>query len=163
TMGMPEGSLIPDLFTEQVRQYYRHRQTLVKNAASYISKMQKALRLINIRLDAVVRDVMGRSGKDIIEAILKGERDAAVLSSLAQPTVKAPKEQIVAALSGDWREEYIFELRQCYEIYQHYPKKTDECDEVIKQLLTAEIQRKQSEEKLAKAEGVKIKKRKPVK
>lgn len=160
TMGMLEGSFIPDLFTEQVRQYYRHRQTLVKNAASYINKMQKALRLINIRLDAVVRDVMGRSGKDIIEAVLNGQRDAKVLASLAQPTVKAPKEEIVAALTGDWREEYIFELRQCYEIYQHYHKKIDECDQVIKQLLTVEIQRKQTEENFAKAEGVKIKKKK---
>lgn len=160
TMGMLEGSFIPDLFTEQVRQYYRHRQTLVKNAASYINKMQKALRLINIRLDAVVRDVMGRSGKDIIEAVLNGQRDVKVLASLAQPTVKAPKEEIVAALTGDWREEYIFELRQCYEIYQHYHKKIDECDQVIKQLLTVEIQRKQTEENFAKAEGVKIKKKK---
>ena len=56
--------------------------------------MQKALRLINIGLDSVLRDVMGRSGKDIIEAILKGERDAKVLASLAQHTVKTPKEQI---------------------------------------------------------------------
>jgi transposase len=158
TMGMLEGSFIPDLFTEQVRQYYRHRQTLVANAASYINKMQKALRLINIRL--ALRDVMGRSGKDIIEAILKGERDAKVLASLAQPTVKTSKEEIVAALTGDWREEYIFELRQCYEIYQHYHKKIDECDEVIKQIVTAEVQRKQTEENLAKAEGVKIKKKK---
>jgi transposase len=156
TMGMLEGSFIPDLFTEQVRQYYRHRQTLVANAASYINKMQKALRLINIRLDTALRDVMGRSGKDIIEAILKGERDAKVLASLAQPTVKTSKEEIVAALTGDWREEYIFELRQCYEIYQHYHKKID----VIKQIVTAEVQRKQTEENLAKAEGVKIKKKK---
>lgn len=160
TMGMLEGSFIPDLFTEKVRQYYRHRQTLVESAASYINKMQKALRLINIRLDSVLRDVMGRSGKDIIEAILNGERDAKVLASLAQPTVKTSKEEIASALTGDWRDEYIFELRQCYDIYKYYHKKIDQCDEVIKQLLTAEIQRKQKEENLAKAEGVKIKKKK---
>ena len=160
TMGMLEGSFIPDLFTEKVRQYYRHRQTLVDNAASYINKMQKALRLINIRLDSVLRDVMGRSGKDIIDAILKGERDAKVLASLAQPTVKKSKEEIASALTGDWREEYIFELRQCYEIYQYYHKKIDECDEAIKKLLTAEIERKQKEENLAKTEDVKIKKKK---
>lgn len=160
TMGMLEGSFIPDLFTEKVRQYYRHRQTLVDNAASYINKMQKALRLINIRLDNVLRDVMGRSGKDIIEAILKGERNAEVLASLAQPSVKTPKEEIVSALTGDWREEYIFELKQCYEIYKYFHQNIDECDEVIKQLLRAEIERKQKEENLAKAEGVKIKKKK---
>jgi len=107
-MGMLEGSFIPDLFTEKVRQYYRHRQTLVDNAASYINKMQKALRLINIRLDAVLRDVMGRSGKDIVEAILKGERDAKVLAALAQSTVKKSREEIASALTGDWRGENIF-------------------------------------------------------
>jgi len=160
TMGMLEGSFLPDLFTEKVRQYYRHRQTLVDNAASYINKMQKALRLINIRLDNVLRDVMGRSGKDIIQAILKGERDAKVLASLAQPSVKTPKEEIVSALTGDWREEYIFELKQCYEIYQYFHKNIDECDEAINQLLTAEIKRKQNEENLAKVEKVKIKKKK---
>ncbi len=160
TMGMLEGSFIPDLFTEKVRQYYRHRQTLVESAASYINKMQKALRLINIRLDSVLRDVMGRSGQDIIEAILNGERNAKVLASLAQPSVKTTKEEIASALTGDWRDEYIFELRQCYDIYKYYHKKIDECDEVIKQILTAEIERKQKEENLAKAEGVKIKKKK---
>ena len=160
TMGMLEGSFIPGLFTEQVRQYYRHRQTLVENAASYINKMQKALRLINIRLDTVLRDVMGRSGKDIIEAVLKGERDAKVLASLAQPSVKTPKAEIIAALTGDWRQEYIFELKQCYEIYQHYHKKIDECDGEIKQLLAAEIERRQKEENLNRADGIKIKKKK---
>ena len=160
TMGMLEGSFIPDLFTEKVRQYYRHRQTLVEHAASYSNKMQKALRLINIRLDSVLRDVMGRSGQDIIEAILKGEGNANVLASLAQPTVKTTREQIAAALTGAWRDEYIFELRQCYDIYQYYHKKIDECDEVIKQLLRAEIQGQQKEEDRAKAEAVKIKKKK---
>jgi transposase len=160
TMGMLEGSFIPDLFTETIRQYYRHRQCLMESGASYINKMQKALRLINIRLDAVLRDVMGRSGKDIIEAILKGERNAKVLASLAQSTVKASTKEIEAALTGNWREEYIFELRHCYELYQYYHKKIDECDQEIKKMLTAEIDRKQKEEGLVKAEGVKIKKKK---
>lgn len=161
TMGMLEGSFIPDLFTETVRQYYRHRDCLVGSASSYINKMQKALRLINIRLDAVLRDVMGRSGKDIIEAILKGERSAKALASLVQPGVKASPFEIESALSGDWREEYIFELRQCYELYQYYHKKIDECDEQIKKLLQEETARKQREEGLpVVVEGFKIKKKK---
>lgn len=161
TMGMLEGSFIPDLFTETLRQYYRHRQCLVESAASYINKMQKALRLVNIRLDVVLRDVMGRSGKDIIEAILKGERNAGALASLVQPGVKASKAEIESALSGDWREEYIFELRQCYELYKYYHKKIDECDDRIKQLVQAEIARRQKEEDLCcVGKDVKIKKKK---
>ena len=160
TVGMLEGSFIPDLFTETVRQYHRHRQFLVESGASYINKMQKALRLINIRLDAVLRDVMGRSGKDIIEAILKGERNVKVLASLVQSTVKASAKEIEAALTGDWREEYIFELRHCYQLYRYYHVKIEECDQEIKKLLTAEIVRKQKEDGLIKVEGVKIKKKK---
>ncbi len=161
TMGMLEGSFIPDLFTETVRQYYRHRQCLVGSASSYINKMQKALRLVNIRLDAVLRDVMGKSGKDIIEAILKGERNVKALASLVQPGVKASKAEIESALSGDWREEYIFELRQCYELYRYYHKKIDECDERIQHLLLEEIARKQKEEGLPLVEeNIKIKKKK---
>ena len=161
TMGMLEGSFIPDLFTETLRQYYRHRQCLVESAASYINKMQKALRLINIRLDVVLRDVMGRSGKDIIDAILKGERNAKVLASLVQPGVKASRAEIESALSGDWREEYIFELRQCYELYEYYHKKIDGCDEQIQQQLQAEIVRKQKQEGLPVVEEErKIKKKK---
>src|SRR5205814_1652397 len=115
----------------------------------------------NIRLDVVLRDVMGRSGKDIIEAILKGERDVKVLACLAQPGVKTYKAEIESALSGDWREEYIFELRQCYELYTYYHKKIDECDGRIQQLLLAEIVRKQKEENLSPVGGsVKIKKKK---
>ena len=163
TMGMLEGSFIPDLFTETIRQYYRHRQCLVESAASYINKMQKALRLVNIRLDTVLRDVMGKSGKDIIGAILKGERDPAVLAALAQKCVKASTSEIESALTGDWREEYIFELRQCYELYQYYHQKMDECDEEIKKLLTKEIERRQKEEGLAKVENVTIKKKTPSK
>src|SRR5450432_1001588 len=159
-VGHAGRQLIPDLFTETVRQYYRHRQCLVESGASYINKMQKALRLINIRLDAVLRDVMGRSGKDIIEAILKGERNVKVLASLVQSTVKASPKEIEAALTGDWREEYIFELRHCYELYRYYHVKIDECDQEIKKLLTAEIVRKQKEEGPIKAEEVKIKKKK---
>ena len=151
TMGMLEGSFIPDLFTQAVRQYYRHRQYLVESAAGYINKMQKALRLINIRLDAVLK---------VIEAILKGERNPKILASLPQKTVKASTKEIEAALTGDWREEYIFELRQCHEIYQYYHQKIDECDEKIKNLLSTEIERKQKEEGLAKMEGIEIKKKK---
>ena len=159
-MGMLEGSFIPDLFTQTVRQYYRHRQYLVQRSAGLINKMQKALRLINIRLDNVLRDVMGRSGRDIIEAILAGQRDVKVLANLAQPTVKTPTAQIEQALSGQWREEYIFELRHCYELYHYYHKMIDECDSRVQQLLRDEIARKQREEEVAKVEAMKIKKKK---
>lgn len=65
-LGLLEESFIPDIFTERFRQYCRHRQTLLEDASDYIKKMQKALRLTNIRLDVVLDDVTGVSGKAVI-------------------------------------------------------------------------------------------------
>jgi len=103
TLGLLEGSFLPDLFTETLRQYCRHRQSLLEDSSSYIKKMQKALRLTNIRLDVVLRDITGVSGKAIIEAILAGERDPCRLSQLTHWNVKKSQEEIEAALTGDWR------------------------------------------------------------
>jgi transposase len=142
SLGLLEPSFIPDLFTEQLRQYSRHRQTLIESCARYTNKMQKALRLMNIRLDSVITDVTGLSGKAIITAILNGERDAVKLASLAHHRVKKSKEELALALTGDWREEYIFELRHCYEIYCFYQMKVIECDKEIQTILELEISKK---------------------
>jgi transposase len=135
TLGLLEGSFIPDLFTESIRQYSRHRQTLIENAAGYIKKMQKALRMTNIRLDIALNDIMGASGRAIINAILNGEREPEKLAALVHVGVKKSREEIVTALTGDWREEYLFELKQSYEVYQYLRSKIVECDKQIEQLL----------------------------
>jgi len=139
TMGMLEGSFIPDLFTETLRQYCRHRRSLVEDAAAYVNRMQKALLLTNIRLDKALTDITGRSGRNIIEAIIAGERDPETLASLVRGGVKKSREEIVLALTGDWREEYLFELRQSYEIYCNFYQKITECDVQIENLLNVKI------------------------
>jgi len=140
SLGMLEGSFIPDLFTETLRQYCRHRSSLVADASGYINKMQKALRMTNIRLDSALADIVGTSGTVIIEAILKGERDPQKLASLTSGRVKKSKEEIALALTGDWREEYLFELKQSYELYLYLQQKIQECDQEIGQLLDKKIE-----------------------
>ena len=151
-LGLLEGSFIPDLFTETLRQYCRHRQSLLEDAAGYIKKMQKALRLTNIRLDLALRDVTGRSGRTIIDAILSGERDPKVLSNLVNSKVKKSKEEIAAALTGDWRNEYLFELRQSYEIYQYFHLKIDDCDQEIEKLLNRKVEDNEKQDGEARPE-----------
>ena len=120
SLGMLEGSFIPDNDTEKLKQFCRHRQSLLEDAASYINKMQKALRQTNIRLDNALSDVTGLSGRAIIEAILTGHRDPAYLASLVNYRVRTSPEEMLKALTGDWRDEYIFELKQSYEIYKFF-------------------------------------------
>ena len=139
SLGLLQGSFIPDLFTEKLRQYCRHRQTLVEGCARYKNKMQKALRLMNIRLDSAITEVTGVTGKAIITAILSGERDAEKLAGLCSRGIKKSRQEVALALTGDWREEYVFELRHCYELYCYYQSKIGECDKEIQSILNQQI------------------------
>ena len=75
TLGLLTGSFLPDEVTEQLRTYCRHRSNLLEQVANTSKKMQKYLRLMNLRLDVVVNDVVGLTGMKIITAICKGETD----------------------------------------------------------------------------------------
>src|SRR5690554_6085842 len=75
TLGLLSSSFLPDEDTEILRTFTWHRQNLIKQSASATKKMQKYLRLMNIRLDVVVKDVVGLTGLKIIRAIALGESD----------------------------------------------------------------------------------------
>ncbi len=135
SIGLLSNSFQPDFFTSKLRVYTRHRKHLIENASKYIAKMNKIFVLMNIQLSTVLRDITGASGKRIIEAILSGERDPKNLAALASQQVKAKPEDIARALTGDWREEHLFELRQSYDLYQHYWQMIRQTDQEIEKLL----------------------------
>jgi transposase len=83
SVGLLTGSFLPDIATEELRTLYRHRDFLLKQAAKYICKMQKSLRLMNFRLDVVLSDITGLSGQAIIKAIIAGETNPQVLAAKA--------------------------------------------------------------------------------
>ena len=112
---------------------------MIEDSASLIPKMQKELRQTNIRFDNALSDITGLSGRAIIEAIIEGHRDPEYLASLINFRVKKSKEKIIKALTEYWRDEYIFELKQSYELYLFYLKKIDECDKQIEAVLQERI------------------------
>jgi transposase len=79
----------------------------------------------------VVADVTGVTGMAIIRAIAADERDAVVLAGYRQANCKNDQATIARALQGSWRDEYLFELRQCLDIYDYYQKRIAECDGAI--------------------------------
>ena len=74
SLGLLTGSFLPNTETSRLRTLYRHRSSLVEESAKMVNKMQKCLRLMNMRLDVVLSDIMGKSGRAIVQAILDGER-----------------------------------------------------------------------------------------
>ena len=138
--GLLHASFQPDHFTEQLRTYTRHRKSLIEGASRYVSKMQKAMVIMNIHLPVVLSDIVGQSGQAILRAILNGVRDPYTLADLASSRVKASKEKIAGALTGNWQEQHLFELKQCWEIYQFYQNQIRDCDEQIELLLKKKVE-----------------------
>jgi transposase len=135
-LGLLSGCFLPDEQTMRIRTIARHRDSLVEQVAKYTNKMQKALRLMNIRLDDSIRDVVGKTGMKIIEAILAGERDAKKLVELVDSRVKKSKEEIILNLHGQWNDELLFELQHCVDLVKIYTTKIAACDEKIDIILT---------------------------
>jgi hypothetical protein len=77
----------------------------VAEASSVIERMQKVLTEMNVQLSNGWSDLSGASGMNIIQAILKGERDPWQLAALVLPGVKATPEDIAKSLEGNWRGE----------------------------------------------------------
>lgn len=134
--GLLRGSFQPDIQVRKLRSYMRHRRNLTDLSATHINMMQKAMEQMNIKLQHVIADITGKSGQAIISAILNGERDTNVLTSLLRGRIKATKETVARSLEGIWKEEHLFELRQSFDCYHFYREKMRECDNEIQKLLS---------------------------
>jgi transposase len=139
SLGLLSGSFLPDGFTEALRQYVRQREHLVEQSATYIKKMQQSLRQMNIRLDVAIRDIVGESGRAIVEAILQGQRDPFSLASLVNYRVKKSKQEIALSLQGNWKEEYLFELQMSRDLYLTFQNKIAVCDKEIEKILLQRV------------------------
>ncbi|RDD34149.1 Transposase IS116/IS110/IS902 family protein [Wolbachia endosymbiont of Cylisticus convexus] len=95
--------------------------------------MQKALVQMNIQLHKVISDITGVSGMQIIKAIIGGEKDTEKLAELRSSNMKNDNATIAKALTGDYREEHLFTLKQEFELYNVYQEKIAECDRSIEE------------------------------
>ena len=135
TLGLLSASFLPDGKTEELRTYCRHRANLLNNAASTSKKMQKYLRLLNLRLDVVVNDICGLTGLAIIRAVCSGESDPQKLASLRHGNCRKSEEEIALALQSNGRKDYLFALSQELETYDHLQNKITQVDIEIKKML----------------------------
>jgi transposase len=139
SIGLLSGSFLPDEATEQLRTFCRHRSNLLDSSASEAKKMQKYLRLLNLRLDVVVNDTCGQTGLSIIRAICEGETDPTKLSAHRHHNCKKSAEEIAKALQTNGRKDYLFALKQELEMYELFQTKISLCDIEIEKMLTETI------------------------
>jgi len=109
--GLIRPSFVPDGPTQEMRTLLRTRKQLVREKTSHILRIQKTLEDANIKLDSVITDVMGLSGRKMIEALIAGQKDPAKLARLADHRVKASQESLREALRGRVTKSHRFLLR----------------------------------------------------
>lgn len=117
-VGLLRAAFRPPADVRAVRALWRHREALVRQSGWYVQHLHKALDQMNVQVHHVLTDITGVTGTAIIEAILKGQRDPRVLASYRDKRVKATEQTLVSALTGDYRREHLFCLKQAYEAYQ---------------------------------------------
>jgi len=139
SIGLLTGSFLPDYATEQLRTYCRHRSNLIDTAADTTRRMQKYLRLLNLRLDVVVKDITGLTGLKIINAICSGEANPEKLASLRNGNCKKSEEEIAKALQTNGRKDYLFALKHEYKMYQQIQSAIKDCDIEIEKMLNEQI------------------------
>ncbi len=137
TFGLLRGSFRPDAEITALRTLVRHRGTLVQESAAHIQRMQKSMTLMNLQLHNVLSDVTGVTGMAILRDIVAGQTDPAVLTRHRDYRCRASKEEFVASLTGHYRSELIFALRQSIELYDVYQDKIRACDDQIEALIRA--------------------------
>jgi transposase len=117
SVGLLRGSFRPTEGIVALRAYVRHRHTVVETAGMAIQRMQKALLQMNLQLPVVVSDITGVTGLKIVRDIVAGQHDPAILARHRDYRCRASSAEIVAALTGHYRPEHLFVLRQNLELF----------------------------------------------
>lgn len=110
--GLLRGSFVPATAQRQLRELTRHRSTLVAERARIVNRLQKVLEDANIKLAAVASDITGVSARMMLQALLDGERDSAVLAQLARGRMRAKRDLLEQALCGRMRPHHAFMITE---------------------------------------------------
>lgn len=129
--GLLQKSFQPEGEIRVLRTYVRQRKNLIRICSDSVRRMQKALELMNIKLHVVISDILGKTGLQMVRAIIDGERNPEELIKLKDPRIQASDEEIRKSLEGIWKEEYLFMLKQACDEYYFYQLQIGECDQNI--------------------------------
>ena len=135
TFGLLAASFRPPDEICILRSFIRQRDTLIKDTGRHVQHIQKASTQMNVLVHKAVSDITGKTGMSILQAILKGERDPLHLASYRDCRCKKNKQEIAKALTGDFRDDHLFVLKQAYDSWCHVRQQMLECDHQIEKIL----------------------------
>lgn len=135
--GLLRAAFRPTPEISQIRVVVRERRDLIEQATQSINKMHKALTAMNVRLDLAVSDITGVTGLRIINAILKGERDASKLAELRDKRCEKSAAEIADALNGEYDDGHLLVLQNALALFKACRTLIETCDARIEQHIQA--------------------------
>jgi transposase len=111
-LGLLQASFIPDRPQRELRELTRYRTSLLQERSAEVNRLQKTLEGANIKLSAVATDIMGKSGRDMLAALVAGRTDAAAMAQLARGKMREKLPQLEKALRGQFAAHQRFLVAQ---------------------------------------------------
>ena len=115
--GLLRGSFRPREEIAKLRTLQRQLGNLTEERSRCVQWMQKALDQMNVQVHRAVSDVTGKTGMAIVRAIAGGERDPRRLAALRDGRCRKTEEEFARHLTGNWREEHLFNLERALALY----------------------------------------------
>jgi transposase len=129
--GLLRGSFVPKREHRELRDLLRYRRKLIQQRAHEAQRVEKTLQAANIKLSSVASDILGASGRAMLEALIQGEQDPAALAELAQGRMKAKKAALVEALEGSIGAHQRFMLRAHLDLIDSYDGQLERLNEEV--------------------------------
>ena len=142
--GLLRASFVPPRPIRELRDLTRQRTQLIRQRATQANRLQKVLEDANIKLAGVATDILGRSGRAMIQALIAGESDPARMAELARRRMRAKIPLLVRALTGRVTDHHRYQLRTLMEQVEHLEGRIERLDARVQEVaapLAAEVER----------------------
>src|SRR4029077_11959381 len=129
--GVLRGSVIPPPVMQRLRDLTRYRTKLTQDRAREVQRIQKVLEDAGIKLDSVISDVLGKSSRQMLEALIAGERDPEALAELSKTRMRAKIPDLRLALVGRFGEHHALMARMHLDHIDHLDEMIDRLDQEV--------------------------------
>ncbi|WP_419949615.1 IS110 family transposase [Candidatus Palauibacter sp.] len=131
--GLLKGSFVPPRAIRDLRDLTRLRKALTRDRSRQIARVAKILELANVKLGSVVTDIMGVTGRAILEAMVRGEEDPEVLAGLARGSLVRKRMELAEAVPGLIRDHHRFLLRSHLDTIDYLSQRIEDLDQRIEE------------------------------
>jgi len=143
--GLLRASFVPPAPQRRLRELTRYRSTLSAERARLVNRLHKVLEDTNLKLTAVVTNVMGLSARDMLEALLQGETNPEVLTKLARGKLRKKREELEQALVGRIDDHHRFLLTSLLTHIDFLDEQVADCNGKVDQFLVSPSDEKAEE------------------